>query len=57
MRCISCNVVLSDFEATRKHSETNEYIDMCNHCFGEVPIAIPVTERDDLMDNTDEEFE
>jgi len=32
MRCIACNKVLSDFEATRKHEVTKEYLDLCNLC-------------------------
>ena len=34
--CISCDTVLSDFEATRKHAETNEYLDLCNKCLKEI---------------------
>ena len=33
MKCLSCDVILSDFEATRKSEVTNEFFDLCNHCF------------------------
>ena len=33
MRCVACNCVLTDFEATRKGVNTGEYIDLCNKCF------------------------
>ena len=33
MRCLACNKILNDFEATRKSAITGEYIDLCNHCF------------------------
>lgn len=33
MRCLSCNKVLNDSEATRKTVESNTYVDLCNRCF------------------------
>lgn len=48
MRCVACNVELTDFEATRKNANTGEYLDMCNHCFGEISNDFLVIERDDL---------
>ena len=48
MRCQSCNAELTDFEATRKHAVTGEYIDLCNVCFRDVKSCIPVLERYDL---------
>lgn len=48
MRCQSCNKLLNDFEATRKHAHTGAYLDLCNRCFGDVKYTIPVVERDDL---------
>ena len=32
MRCKACNVVLSDYEATRKTSE-DTFLDLCNTCY------------------------
>ena len=50
MRCIACNKNLNDYESTRKHSETKEYIDMCNGCFYEIANDVAVVERSDLDD-------
>lgn len=58
MRCLACNVELSDFEATRKY-ESGEFVDLCNHCFNESDFSgIVVLEREDLKDfeTLDEEF-
>ena len=32
MKCQACDEILSDFEATRKQIETNQYLELCNHC-------------------------
>lgn len=32
MRCKACNVILTDYEATRK-DKTGEYIDLCGQCY------------------------
>lgn len=37
MRCIACNEILSDFEATRKHKTTHKYLDMCGKCATDLP--------------------
>lgn len=52
MHCVSCDVLLSDFEATRKHAITGEFLDLCNTCLREIP-EIPVIEREDLRDIID----
>jgi len=56
-RCVSCNRNLSDFEATRKHAVTGEYLDICNKCFKDVVGAIPVDERADLKKEESIEIE
>ena len=33
MRCLSCNKMLSDYEATRKYKGSKQFIDLCNLCF------------------------
>jgi len=48
MRCQSCNVALSDFESTRKHAETKEFIDLCNTCYAYVRDDVITIERNDL---------
>ena len=49
MRCLSCNTLLTDFEATRKSAETEEFLDLCNECYLHVKDDIKAIERPDLM--------
>lgn len=55
MRCVCCNKNLSDFEATRKHALTGDFLDMCQRCFRDVSedVDLPVIERKDLVDSVD----
>ena len=46
MRCVSCNVALSDFEATRKGAMSGNYLDLCNQCIKGLGIA--TLDRPDL---------
>lgn len=48
MRCKACDVLLSNFEATRKIRGTHEYLDLCNACFKPVSSSVDVEERTDL---------
>ena len=48
MRCLSCNTIMNDFEATRKGVNTNDYIDLCDRCFGYIEDEVDVIEREDL---------
>lgn len=32
MRCLACNQILSDKEATRRSANTNEFVDLCDPC-------------------------
>ncbi len=36
MRCVACNALLSDYEATRKSQTTGEYLDLCNYCLNDI---------------------
>lgn len=49
-RCVCCNRALSDFESTRRHAETNEFLDVCNSCLEDIcqDEDIPVRTRGDL---------
>jgi len=49
MRCLSCNVLLTDFEATRRSAETDEFLDLCNHCYSYIRSDVKAVERPDLM--------
>jgi len=59
MRCIACNALLTDYEATRKSELTGEYVDLCNHCYVAVKSDLVVVERDDLLtpDNVEDDWE
>jgi hypothetical protein len=51
MRCVACNRNLNDYETTRKHALTNEYLDMCNRCI--LDLDIPTKDRKDLLSESD----
>ena len=51
MRCAICDVMLSDFEATRKHADTGEYLDLCCKCISFV--KAPTVDNFELADNED----
>jgi len=51
MRCVICDVLLTDFEATRKHAETGEYLDTCSKCLSYT--KIPTVDNYDLADPED----
>ena len=56
MRCVACNCVLSDYEATRKGTITGEYLDLCDDCFKPIADEVAVIVRHDLdhsLDNTE----
>ena len=55
MKCQACDAVLSDFEATRKIMDTDEYLELCNHCFNVSPEDnILTVDRMDLRHVTDD---
>jgi len=53
MRCKACNTELTDYESTRRASESNEFIDLCNECYSSISDDVAAFERADLMDNED----
>lgn len=53
MRCLACNARLTDYEATRRSSTTNEFIDLCNHCFSSISEDLHTLEREDLAHDDD----
>jgi len=56
MKCLACDKILSDFEATRKFSGSGEFVDLCNHCFHSgVDEEINSDEREDLHEQNDDE--
>lgn len=53
MRCLSCNAALTDFEATRKTLKTEEYLDLCNNCYGTIRDDVITLDRSDLEEEED----
>lgn len=55
MRCLACNVELTDFEATKKYTGSDEYIDLCNRCHSSSQgYDIDYEEVDLPLDDSDE---
>lgn len=52
MKCVCCDRNLNDYEATRRHALTNEFLDMCNRCMKDMP-NIPTRDRPDLVKEAD----
>lgn len=54
MKCLACDKILSDHEATRRFSDSKEFVDLCNHCFySGVADDVNFEERNDLDDQGD----
>lgn len=57
IKCLACDVILTDFEATRKY-EDGSFVDMCNHCFVSGDnTEILVSERYDLASEESDDIE
>jgi len=48
MRCKACDKALTDFEATRKFTNSCEYVDLCSDCFSHLK-DLDVDERPELQ--------
>ena len=59
MRCNCCNSLLTDYEATRRHALTKDFLDMCSQCFSAVAkdVSIPYKDRPELWGENDSEEE
>jgi hypothetical protein len=55
MHCVNCDRLLSDFEATRKHAVTFQFLDLCKVCFEDVKTIIPTIDNRSLM--TEQDFD
>lgn len=53
MRCLSCNKLLSDKEATRAYKSTGEYLDLCDHCLEPIKEDIQTIEGANFRDDSD----
>jgi hypothetical protein len=51
MRCLACDKQLNDFESTRRHAITRDFLDLCNACHHSVSLnaALPTLDRKDLL--------
>ena len=52
MKCVCCDRNLNDYESTRRHALTNEFLDLCNRCMKDMP-NIPIKDRPDLVKEAD----
>jgi len=50
MRCTACNVILTPFEATMKRVSDNQFVDLCEKCFGYISDEVKVLTREDLRE-------
>lgn len=50
MRCLACNIALSDFEATRRYAVSKEFLDLCERCYTPIKTEFRVLERLDLKE-------
>ena len=61
MRCVCCNKLLSDYEATLKHGETGQYLDTCSSCLDEIMAEVNIHVKDNPLllrkNNTDDDFD
>ena len=57
MKCLSCDVILTPFESTRKYKSTGDHVDLCNACFKPIADQVPVVVRHDLVDLPDDDDE
>lgn len=48
MRCLACNVLLKDVDATRRFKESGEFVDLCQKCSGWLPDDVQTVTNPDL---------
>lgn len=48
MRCVACDVELTDYEATRRFAGSQEFVDLCNRCAAVSLDDSDVVDRADL---------
>lgn len=53
MRCVACNRVLSDRDASRKSPVTKKYYDLCSHCFDTIADDVESVENPLLEGDND----
>jgi hypothetical protein len=62
MRCLACNIELTDYEATRK-DQHDEFIDLCNSCYKaaeyddkEVSVRLDLVGEADILYESEEDY-
>lgn len=57
MHCNCCDALLTDYEATRRHGLTQEFLDLCSTCFRSISkdVSIPHRDRPELWGENDSE--
>lgn len=57
MRCLSCNALLSNQEATVRFTESNSYVDLCSACRRWLPSDVSYLSNDDESELPVEDIE
>lgn len=57
MRCLSCNVILTDKEATRKYASSGTFIDLCDNCFKDIEEEVSTLEGNNYGKSTTDTIE
>lgn len=53
MRCKACDKVLTEYEMTRRSKSSNEFIDLCNHCYKYIQTDVQVVDKPELLSLND----
>lgn len=54
MKCLSCDDILTDREATRKYAGTDIFLDLCNNCVQDSCLSGQFTINNDVSDEHEE---
>jgi hypothetical protein len=57
MKCVACNRLLTDFEATIRNERTGEFMDLCKPCLISVEKEFSLLTRKDLEESVEESEE
>lgn len=53
MKCLSCDAILNDREATRKYKKSKQFLDLCDMCFADVADQIETLENPLISNSLD----
>lgn len=54
MRCLACNRILSDREATRRGMSSDVFLDLCDHCYSSIADTCPTYDSPLFADEASE---